>query len=365
MFTPPNSFAGTAIVSGGENVSVVVRTLGNSESLAYGGMPSQSALGSQASEHLYFPVYLQGFYNWNSYIDVTNMGSSPTTVRIRYHKNDGSPAGGGQTLTLDANASVHLVPSTSATIGGVRIVSENPPQPLAAVITQYLNNGPRRGAHAALNVGANLVYLPSVLRTFYGWESSINLFNTETEATGRCEIIFYGHDGDEVDRLDCNLAGYGSQTVALSGFPVPTDWEGSVVVDADKKLVAAVHQEQSAINGWQAYRGFSGGAPVIHLPWLQKGSGGWNGSLTVMNVGCNTTTATVHFYDDSGNEVGSPLAELDLDRYASGVAYSDPPIPSTARSAVVTTSPSCPIVAIVNEITSSISDGAVSYSGLD
>ncbi|MGD2206695.1 MAG: hypothetical protein PVH17_07940 [Anaerolineae bacterium] len=48
---------------------------------------------------------------------------------------------------------------------------------------------------------------------------------------------------------------------------------------------------------------------------------------------------------------------------ASREFYSE--IPATTRSIRLTTSPACDVVAIVNGITSSRSDSAVSYSGLN
>jgi hypothetical protein len=146
----------------------------------------------------------------------------------------------------------------------------------------------------------------------------------------------------------------------MSQFPVDPGWGGSVIVSADKNLVAAVFQEQSANNDWQAYRGFKSGASSLYVPWVQSGDG-WTSSLTVMNVGCSSTTATVSFYEESGAWISN--SPQPLNRYGSYEFYTG--IPASARSAFISTSPSCPIVAILNAITGSISDGAVSYSVLD
>ncbi|MGD2206252.1 MAG: hypothetical protein PVH17_05690, partial [Anaerolineae bacterium] len=360
-----NDFLGSAIVDGGEDVSAVVRTLSSSQSLAYGGMPAQSDLGVNASTRLYFPGYLNDFYGFHSYADVTNVGSGPATVKIRYYNGAGQRVG-SQDIVLDANES-HRFPSSiaNASIGGVRIVSHGDVQPLAAVMTYYHETDPRSGAHAALSVGAHEVYLPSVFRDFYGWECAVNVFNTTTDPIGEGTITFYHPDGQPVagGMVDLDgLPGYGFLSVAVSGLPVPAGWIGSAVVTADKQVVASVYQEYGAGNDWQTHRGVKNGAPSLRLPWLQRNSS-WNGSLTVMNVGCDDTTATAAFYDASGNQVGAPAHHPFTWRYESYLFY--PEIPSSARSAQVTTSPACDVVAIANESTSNISDSAVSYSGLD
>ena len=352
-------FQGSAIVYANHDVSVAVRTLNNSQSLAYSGMPQLSVLGFQVGAQLYFPAYLNGFYNWNSEIHIANAGSGPTNVQVRYYSNAGTQTG-SQNIDLAAHASTVLAPNSSATIGGVRIKSSEPNRPLAASITPYHSSLGRRDAHAAVSVGAKELYLPSVFRTYYGWECSINLFNTETYATSRCTITFYGRDGQAVGSLDCPLLKYGSQTFALSQLPVPPGWAGGVVVSADRNLVAAVFQEHSGKNDWQAYRGFKSGAPSLYVPWVQS-SEGWTSSLTVMNAGCDSTNATVSFYDGSGSYVGS--LNRPLSRYGSFEFYTG--IPTLARSAFVSTDPPCSVVASLNAITASISDGGVSYSALD
>jgi hypothetical protein len=127
-------------------------------------MPESSALGFQVSDRLYFPVYLNGFYNWRSEIHIANVGSGPTTAQVRYYNNAGALSG-AQNIPLDAHAGTVLAPAGSATTGGVRIVSSDANQPLAASMTVYHSSLGRRGAYAAVNIGANELYLPSVFRT--------------------------------------------------------------------------------------------------------------------------------------------------------------------------------------------------------
>ncbi|MBN1656902.1 MAG: peptidoglycan DD-metalloendopeptidase family protein, partial [Anaerolineae bacterium] len=57
----PSGGQGSAVADGGEHISVAVRTLSSSQSLAYSGMPESSALGFQASNYLLLPVYFNNF----------------------------------------------------------------------------------------------------------------------------------------------------------------------------------------------------------------------------------------------------------------------------------------------------------------
>jgi hypothetical protein len=78
-----SNFVGSAIVDGGEDASVVVKTTGSEEVTGYGGFQPGSGLGYAATgSTLYAPYIYKHYYHWHTFLRVQNTGGTSTDVTV-------------------------------------------------------------------------------------------------------------------------------------------------------------------------------------------------------------------------------------------------------------------------------------------
>lgn len=139
----------------------------------------------------------------------------------------------------------------------------------------------------------------------------------------------------------------------------PPSFSRSAWIHSDQPIVAVANQETSSDH--QSYSGFIGGARTIYLPLVQQNYNGWVTGIQVQNTGEVTATVTINFYHASGASAGY-TGPWEIAPRAFKVFYTEIP-DGLNGSAVVTADQD--VVAIVNQNNYGISDGALSYSGLD
>jgi len=123
--------------------------------------------------------------------------------------------------------------------------------------------------------------------------------------------------------------------------------------------VAVANQETSSDH--QSYSGFISGARAIYLPLVQQNYNGWVTGIQVQNTSENEVDVRIEFYRANGTFAGG-IGPLPIAAYTSKVFYNE--IPSGFNGSAVVTADG-DVVAIVNQNNYGISDGALSYSGLD
>ena len=178
-------------------------------------------------------------------------------------------------------------------------------QPIAAIVNQVTTTSPAyNGSYSGASSGAPKVYLPAVVREYYGWNNELAIQNTSMTNSVGITIKFYRGDGsyvsgaDKTDTIPAKGVGYyniaGAEYAALG-----TKFNGSAVVSANDNttgLVVAVNQTTS--NGMmQSYTGFTTGYETVYVPDLLVGWYRWNSALKVQNVGSQATTVTVTYSD--------------------------------------------------------------------
>ena len=316
--TPPSGFSGSAVVVASQDVSVVVVNDSGSDAYAYIGIPSApSVSGIGAGTEIFVPSYFRNFYGWSSTLYVQNTGGAATTVHAYFYDSSGNQildwpstvyAGGRVTFFLTGGSAINLVRVTAS-------------QPLAAAVSHYHAN--MSTAYACPSSGGSTGYVTSLMKNFYGWDSSY----VAQETTGNsvtAPVSYYPPDGSGPT---LNLNGRGQQTVWMGGeSQLPYTWIGSArasVTGGSGQMALAVHQ--ASATGAQAYHGSKAGARDLSIPFLRQGVGGWNSSLTVQNVWTSNAQVSVHFYSSSGSEVGS-YGPFTLGAGYSRVLYGELPV---------------------------------------
>lgn len=377
---PGTSFVGSAIVNGGEDLSVVVRTTGNGQAEAYNGLDAVSIFGFEPNTSLYLPTFLKGYYGWTSYMRVQNAGggSSDASVVAHYYEPWGlwgfDLPSDSQSIASGASKQFDVPSSISFSNGAVKVTAD---RRVAAVTTQYKTSPARRSNFVSLSRGAATIYLPQVLDNFYSWTSACRVFNaTDVEQFVRLEEY---DAGGAVQYNEPPCPGWPCPYYSLPPLGVLEFYQGDdstgsfsrsarILSDNPNAKLAVMCNEDSTNHHHQSYNGFISGARVVYLPSVRNGNG-WTTDIIVQTTTTIPARVRVYFYDQGGTEVGSSDTYTILP-YGSKSFISSVP-GNFDGSAIVTLMPdgggalTGEFVVLVNQKVQGYSDGGLSYSGTD
>jgi len=359
-----NNFSGSAIVDGSEEVSVVVKQRHNDKTYAYSGFPDSSVFGFTPGTPIYLPIHLCDYYGWYSHATVQNTGNNFTWVLVEYYNNLGNLVY-SQDIGIDPGASqdvFYLYPPPDYRTSAMKLTSTNG-QPIVATATQYnapyVHQSTKTSSYIGSSAGGNDVYLPGLYKNYYGWTSSFrvqNLSSSEASVT----IRYYDEDGANPLTESATIQPQGWLEFYQGDDPEPpSSFSRSAWIHSTQPIVAVTNQETSSDH--QSYSGFISGARAIYLSLVQQNYDGWFTGIQVQNTSGVTATVTIKFYHANGAFAGSTVP-LEIAAYASRVFYDE--IPNGFNGSAVVTADK-DVVAIVNQNNDGISDGALSYSGLD
>ena len=159
------------------------------------------------------------------------------------------------------------------------------------------------------------------------------------------------------------IASHGWREFYQGDAPGPSSFTRSAWIHSNQPIVAVVNQENSSDPDrpdHQSYSGFISGARAIYLPLVQQNYNGWFTGIQVQNTSETSADVRIDFYHTDGTFAGSTGASIAS--RASWVFYNE--IPNGLNGSAVVTADK-DVVAIVNQNNDGISDGGLSYSGLD
>jgi len=246
------NFNGSAFVSATGPVVVVVNQNGPNKQNSFNGFPS----GAQT---VYIPSYMSAFYGFKTALQVQNVGSGPTNVSVAY--SDGINVG---PVTVQANQSTFFyswLEGHAANYNGSATVTSTA-QDVVAVVN--ITNDLQSSAYNGFNSGSTQFVLPSVLKNFYNYSSSIQLQNV-SGGTVDCAVTY----NDAVPAI-----GVPSLTGIPNGSSVlipnrneahANNYQGSATVVCTGDVVAIVTQgpnpEVTALQGFDASVAYNGLIP--------------------------------------------------------------------------------------------------------
>ncbi|MFX1412191.1 MAG: M23 family metallopeptidase [Promethearchaeota archaeon] len=308
------NFSGSAVVYASQDMAVMVGTEGGSRTYAYVGIPSTpSVSGIGTGTPIFVPSYMRNFYGWNSTLYVQNVGGAPTTIHARLYDPNGQEVDQDDTpYDINPGGRATFANLTGVNMGSVRVTAS---QPLAATVGHYHAN--MATAYAGFSSGGTKGYLASLMKNFYGWDSSYVAQETVRYQEVKAPVTYYSTNENEppisgITTLD--LKSWEQETVWMGGLnQLPTTWIGSAQASRNPGsyglMAFAVHQ--ASATGAQAFHGAQAGARDLYVPFLQQvavGESGWSSSLTVQNVGTSSANVTVYFYNMSGGGPVSPYS---------------------------------------------------------
>jgi len=217
------------------------------------------------------------------------------------------------------------------------------------------SNPNRVGTSSGVLTPYTTLYFTQVMKEYYGWNSYAAVQNT-TADTAQVTIRYYNaSDGAEQAAA--------AQTVSIHGYStyifrqsenasLPSSWTGSVVVSGTQALAGIVNFFNAGgtpeLAAFCSYNAFGAGATKLYVPRLVRNYYGYQGGLTIQNVGTADATVTIT-YKFGANSYTQTVTGLK--KYASKVLY----MPNVTElgtatgtgSAVLTSNQ--PIVATANE----------------
>jgi len=251
----------------------------------------------------YLPSVVYNYYGWYSLLSVQNVGSAATNVTVTITCSDGSTG----TLTssnVPQNGSVHFdlentVPSgfsTAKKCNGSAVVTSSG-QPIVAVDNQSVPTAGNTQSYSGSAVGAANLYVPALYKSYYGWNSSLNIRKLVSGNT--TVTVTYSDSGSST----CNLTD--AQPSCL--LYIPTEHSGNGYFGATISTTPSMNvlAVVNAANGAQAqtYNAINSAdaTNAVSIPSVMKSYYGWNTSFTCQNVSSVATTLHVEYNGYSGN----------------------------------------------------------------
>ena len=311
---------GSAIVSSDEPVSVLISSADSQGSALSANSYIAIDLDNAQPSTIYAPIALNNAYGgFGTAFVVDNLGSTPVTATVTYYNNVGS-AVVTQTVQLGANAET-LLDQTAVSahlptgFAGWAAISNAQGQPMTG---QVLETNPNTGFFELVNMTgdtSSTVYIPVVFQGAFGnFNTGMQLVNPNP-VTATVSVTYYRQDGTRISNV---INGDGAFTLPPhgstafyhgSGFPelnTPNGgFVGAAIVSSDQPLLGLVNQSGS-VNGVNYNGTFAAlytSSSEVNLPEVFKNSYGFTTGLQVVNLSEVASTATLTYYDTTGNQV--------------------------------------------------------------
>jgi hypothetical protein len=331
----PAGSTGSAIVGGGEDVSVVVETK------KWTGADNLSAMGSaglpESRTGFHFPHVAKRSYEW-SQIVVVNASSGTANVSIRFFDRTGAEIGAAQQNFALAAAGQRTLDLLS--VGGLptdflgsAYVSAD--KRLIAQVATHFSVSPINDSdtYEGISTGSTgTLYFPQVKRNQYGgsWYdySGVVIQNLDNANSAPVSVYFYDRTGNLKSSFADTippLSAHGYNTRYYGEAPhdkidaLGLDFNGSVrVVSTNGRPIAGINRTwiEGGINATETYVGENSGAAGLVIPVVFRRTygGGWadpqnnaawlaHTGVIVHNLGGSTATVTIHFYTGDGPEI--------------------------------------------------------------
>jgi hypothetical protein len=313
---------------------------------------------------------------WASGISCVNLSTVDASIALSfYQQGSGSPSHTFNDTILANSSKNYFSPNISGLASGFRgsaVIQSD--QPVSCnVNTQKQSTGtqtdPYRigtSAGVATTDTAPTVYVPQVLKNLSGFSSYVAVQNTDA-ATTAVTVTYKDRNGNSIPAATetINIPAQSTHIFYQSANTNLTNgFLGAATISAvngTSKLAAivAIYNDGASFDRSQllSYNGFVSGGNKLFVPRFVRNYYGYNGGLTIQNIGTGPAQIKVTF-NFAGNSYtytsATPIASgAALALYAPNIAelsgVDSLPVNQRFGSAVIETISGGPIVAIVNE----------------
>ncbi len=340
----PADFSGSVVVSSLKPVVCTVNTLnsGSGTSEDPYRIASSSGLDElEVASTIYAPQVMKTYFGWSSYISVQNASDSPVTIQITYKTRAGDDVAGAAeiaTIPSHSNALFYQTANEALTdsfIGAAKVNVTSPVEGEIAAVVHFYNIGDDTStsqfhSYNGLSGGATKLYLPRLVRLFYGYNSGVtiqNISDVDTTVTitfnfdektyvynsdtisPNTALFLYLPDVDELDEVDTFAIGkrFGNAVV------VSNNAEASIVgiVNEDNRGNTE-HNDgnpipEERIGQGSTYSAIPSGSETLSLYFpqvMRKVDGIFSGGFFFSNISGQAGFCEIHF-------TGVPEAKID------------------------------------------------------
>lgn len=375
VVNPTNTgFNGWAVVSAEWNVAAVALTRNGYELTAYNGVLSSDAdlynIGDpgweRAGTELYAPMIKRDHWDRSSLIRVLNAGTRSTTVYVDYYHRTQGFVVGQHSHDLDPGERWLFLPGDVINTGDPEdslfsavITSNNPDQPLAAVVMDFTDElgRPNRQTHNIFRQGALKIFAPLVKNDWSGQNSGLSIQNVADIDVAKVQPEFYDYVDGSSEGTFLDYVWPKKSTVfyvpALNFSPPYTFTLGTAEVRSvapyDEDIVGMVHE---AGNGrFMSHVMATVGSQTVYMPrqgrWTDAWGVKWEVAAMITNVGNQATDVTVRFYKENGDlDTGRTFTKTNLAPHAAFSTWAI--VEGLENGSAVAVSSGEPIVGAVN-----------------
>lgn len=358
----PADFVGSAVVSSDQPVVATVNT--QLPTGAGGTVDSPNRVGTASgvldpSLTLYFTQVMKAYYGWNSYLAVQNTTASEASVTIRYYSDaDGNEvAAASETVAISPYSSYIFRQEDNANLAvgfaGSAVVTGDQ---LLAGIANFYNSGETEAnasflSYNASGAGAATIYIPRLVKDFYGYQGGLKIQNVGTEATDVTINYFFGTETyTQTETIQPNAA-----TSIYMGDPrqfteslVDVSGTGSaILMSSGADIIATVNEDNRTMGRGTTYNGIAGGTEtsMILFPQVTSRYFSYSGGVQVQNVGTEAAVVTFVF-SMSGHE--DETATYTVEPNSSVSLFAPNEVSYAGFNGSVTATSAQPIVGIAN-----------------
>ncbi len=292
------AWTGAARIEATGGVAAVISQTGvlstSLDALAFAGQ-------ERGATTLFVPNVVNLANGHHSRLALQNADVHPATVTLTYYTAAGSVAQTSQVSI--APRGMILIPDLGGALppvgfsGSARVQST---APLVAVVEDLDPDTGAAAAPARPDSYVNTEYLPTLRND--GTDAELITVLNGRDAAANVQVRYYNAAGTPLAVAggdNFTLAPHALTTLNLIAR-LPVGWNGSAVLTSDQKVFAQVWAGSGSAHMLELYAGRDGGAEFFHYPVVHKVPGGWNSTLTAMNV---NATQPVTFNSAAGSPV--------------------------------------------------------------
>jgi hypothetical protein len=323
------------------------------------GRPQAAANSAvtQPAPRLVLPIVMRARNGWNTPISVQNRGSGATSVTATFLDEAGNPVGTyGLNLAADGADIIdpRFVPALADGYVGSAVLESA--QPIAASVREMREESDALGYTAAAS-GSERAFVPLLFNRYNGWNTGLQVQNLGDAAVP--VTVTYRQTNAEGGPWQDQATVPARSAVTFyqpANEALPGGFVGSAIVDAPpgSRIVAVVNEVHDGGNG-SSYEAALGGSGAASAPLVFRNSNGWSTGLQVQNIGGDESEVIVAYRGADGS---GPYYDGAFVPPGSSVTFFQPAHPQLpdgfVGSAVVVSRNNQPLVAIVNEVNTTL-----------
>ena len=318
--------------------------------------PSNSVGIAWSKQATYLPDVRSAHNGWDTAIYVRNDGAQPKDVTITVFNENGSMAAGVTYPSLPANSQWYYNPSLSNWRGSAVVDASEDVSVIVESqygteesVTNYNGIASTDPYDTGWGKTGTIIYVPAVKRASGGRTGQFYIFNTGSGSATVTPSFKQKDNGSSYACSNITIPAMGRYIYHPASCSLPgNQFYGAKLTSNQPLAVLLVEQDDSGNPRAATSNGFSAGASPNFIPLVKSGWYGNDTGLAVQNVGANSATVNVTFYDrDSAQTWSTSYA---LDPLSSHSFWVPNTVPSgKIASARLTTTPQQDLVATVYE----------------